>query len=370
MALNILIGSNVHWWNAEAAYAAVSAETLQKAGHRVHVLTRPETVNEQELKKKNLNLLTSIDLNSLNPLRLIRSYFQLKQFLLDEQIDIVNPHRSEGLIVFILLRWRLKTFKLVRTRGTTRSVRTSWINRKIYQQWTDSNIFAGQIVLDQVHQNIPLPPHSQNVIYYPFDHRQETAQSRNYRQEFNLPENVKTLAIVGRISPVKGHRKLIQALQCLQEQIPHVHLLILYKHPDPNHPELVSLQSYVENSPMEKWIRFVGPREDIREIMAFADVGVVSSIGSEVICRVAIEFFSVGTPVAAFPTGCLPEIIQSGKNGQIANSKEPEDLAEAIQSILLPPSNTQKMGEAAQQCVQDKFSQETFLQKTMAVFQQ
>ena len=37
--MKILIGSNVHWWNAEAAYAAKIAQLLQQAGHKVFVLT-------------------------------------------------------------------------------------------------------------------------------------------------------------------------------------------------------------------------------------------------------------------------------------------------------------------------------------------
>ena len=48
--MRILIGSNVHWWNAEAAYAATVAEALQEAGHDVWVLTRPDSLNAERLQ--------------------------------------------------------------------------------------------------------------------------------------------------------------------------------------------------------------------------------------------------------------------------------------------------------------------------------
>tara|TARA_B110000116_G_scaffold643_1_gene535 strand:- start:267 stop:524 length:258 start_codon:yes stop_codon:yes gene_type:complete len=81
--MKILIGSNVHWWNAEAAYASSIAKLLQDAGHSVFVLTRPGSLNEQRLKERGLNLVTHIDLNSNNPFQLFRAYQKLKKFLLN-----------------------------------------------------------------------------------------------------------------------------------------------------------------------------------------------------------------------------------------------------------------------------------------------
>ena len=100
--MNILIGSNVHWWNAEAAYAAVTARMLQEAGHRVYVLTRPGSENARRLRETGLTVITEPDLNSRNPVVLLRSYFQLCRFLQDRQIEIVNGHRSEGFPLFDL----------------------------------------------------------------------------------------------------------------------------------------------------------------------------------------------------------------------------------------------------------------------------
>mgnify|MGYP003321019668 CR=1 FL=1 len=94
--MNILIGSNVHWWNAEAAYAAVIAKLLKDDGHRVIVLTRPGSDNEKKLRNLGLEVITEPDLNTQNPFKLIQSYFQLKNLLATENIQIVNAHRSEG----------------------------------------------------------------------------------------------------------------------------------------------------------------------------------------------------------------------------------------------------------------------------------
>ncbi|MDP7046148.1 MAG: glycosyltransferase, partial [SAR324 cluster bacterium] len=107
--MKILIGSNIHWWNAEAAYACIIAKLLQDAGHSVFVLTRPDSLNEQRLKELGLRLVTHIDLNSNNPFQLFRAYRKLKKFLLEERIELINPHRSEGFPLFVFAARALRS---------------------------------------------------------------------------------------------------------------------------------------------------------------------------------------------------------------------------------------------------------------------
>lgn len=366
--MNILIGSNVHWWNAEAAYAATTAELLQKAGHRVYVLTRPNTLNAENLKKRGLSLVTDINLNTLNPLRLYQSYRKLRAFLKTHKIQIVNPHRSEGFFIYILLKHSLQSFKLVRTRGTTRPVRGGWLNHKIYCDWVDNHIFAGQVILSRLLETLPLPSSKQHVIYYPIN-RPLLPVSVSYHDEFEIPPLSKILAIVGRISPVKGHDLLLKSFQELLQQKPQTVLLILYKHPDPERPQLKRLKEMCKQWGIASHVRFIGPRQDIRTIMKFVDLGVVASLDSEVICRVAVEFFSVGTPVVALATGCLPEIIQDGINGMLVQETKTAALRDALQKLLDDPERLQHLREGALSSAVQHFSQELFLQKTLEVFE-
>ena len=53
---------------------------------------------------------------------------------------------------------------------------------------------------------------------------------------------------------------------------------------------MLELQNRIRELGIEDKVRFDSEREDIRQLMNFADGGVVSSIDSEVICRVAVEF--------------------------------------------------------------------------------
>ncbi len=358
----------MHWWNADAAYAAITAELLEGAGHRVYVLTRPHTANAGQLQQRGLTLLTDIELNTVNPFRLYKSYRRLKQFLRVRQIQIVNPHRSEGFFIYVLLKWTLKSFRLIRTRGTARAVRGGWFNQKIYRDWVDAHIFTGQVVLERILKTIEVPRDKQNVIYYPID-RPQLPPCVHYAKEFGIPGDHRTLAIVGRISPVKGHDLLLKSFRLLKQRLPLTTLLVLHKSADPQSAELQALQEKSKKLGIQSQIRFIGLRKDIRSIMKFVDVGVISSLDSELICRVAVEFFSVGTPVIAPPTGCLPEIIKNGVNGIVTKAATAEELCEALRKILEEEGLLRKLSRGAFEQAEQHFSHDLFLKKTLQVYQ-
>ena len=103
--------------------------------------------------------------------------------------------------------------------------------------------------------------------------------------------------------------------------------------------------------------------------MKFVDVGVISSLDSEMICRVAVEFFSVGTPVIAPPTGCLPEIIKNGVNGIVTKAATAEELCEALRKILEEEGLLRKLSRGAFEQAEQHFSHALFLKKTLQVYQ-
>ena len=367
--MNILIGSNVHWWNAEAAYAAVIAKLLKGDGHRVIVLTRPGSDNEKKLRNLGLEVITEPDLNTQNPFKLIQSYFQLKNLLATENIQIVNAHRSEGYPLYAFAKRSLASFRLIRTRGASRKVKPHWPNQILHGKWTDALIIPGKVVAERDLQGIDLPENSPHLIHYPIDILEASLLETqdNYRKQFNIPENHQVLAVVGRIRQEKGHLLLAESFQLLLEDFPQTILLILYRDTPDDLPEMLELQNRIRELGIEDKVRFDSEREDIRQLMAFADGGVVSSIDSEVICRVAVEFFSVGTPVAAMPTGCLPEIILEGVNGSLADQPTALSLKKAMARML---DNLPQLSEGAREDAETRFDPETMLKKTIHVFQQ
>ena len=376
--MRILITSNVRWWNAEAAYAAILARELLNAGHKVWVLTLPNSLNETKLRNWNLPIITDIPLSSSNPWRLWRAYQRLKSLIEEQQIQIVNAHRSEGFPLLVLLRQRLKSFALIRTRGTTRPLRDHWLNRWLHEDWIESVIVPAQVIASQLRQVLNLPPERLHVIYYPVNpskigvkEESEAQQSRlECLDRLGIPKHCRVIGIVGRIRPVKGQRILLKSFVALRKRFPDIVLLMLYRDTNETEAEWQGLLQDLVESNLLQSVYLYGYREDVLEIMRHTDIGVVSSVDSEVICRVAVEFFSVGTPVVAFPTGALPEIIQDGVTGRIAKDKSAEALAEALEWMLESPERIAEFGQNARQQSLERFDPNKLLEQTLSVYEQ
>ena len=376
--MRILITSNVRWWNAEAAYAATLARELLHAGHKVWVLTLPNSLNETKLRNWNLPIITDIPLSSSNPWRLWRAYQRLKSLIEEQQIQIVNAHRSEGFPLLVLLRQRLKSFALIRTRGTTRPLRDHWLNRRLHEDWIESVIVPAQVIASQLRQVLNLPPERLHVIYYPVNPstigvkgESEAQQSRlECLDRLGIPKHRRVIGIVGRIRPVKGQRILLKSFVTLRKRFPGIVLLMLYRDTSETEAEWQGLLQDLVESNLQQSVYLYGYREDVQEIMRHIDIGVVSSIDSEVICRVAVEFFSVGTPVVAFPTGALPEIIQDGFTGRIAKDKSAEALAEILEWMLESPERIAEFGQNARQQSLERFDPNKLLEQTLSVYEQ
>ena len=376
--MRILITSNVRWWNAEAAYAAILARELLNAGHKVWVLTLPNSLNETKLRNWNLPIITDIPLSSSNPWQLWRAYQRLKSLIEEQQIQIVNAHRSEGFPLLVLLRQRLKSFALIRTRGTTRPLRDHWLNRRLHEDWIESVIVPAQVIASQLRQVLNLPPERLHVIYYPVNpskigvkEESEAQQSRlECLDRLGIPKHCRVIGIVGRIRPVKGQRTLLKSFVALRKRFPDIVLLMLYRDTSETEAEWQGLLQDLVESNLQQSVYLYGYREDVQEIMRHIDIGVVSSIDSEVICRVAVEFFSVGTPVVAFPTGALPEIIQDGFTGRIAKDKSAEALAETLEWMLESPERIAEFGQNARQQSLERFDPNKLLEQTLSVYEQ
>ena len=374
--MRILIGSNVHWWNAEAAYASKIAQLLQQAGHKVFVLTRPDSLNSQKLGTLGLSLVEHINLNSNNPFQLFLSYQKLKKFIDEEQIDLINPHRSEGLPLFVFAARAMQSIRpekpiaIVRTRGTTRPLRNHWLNRKMQMDWTDYHITAGEIVSQRLLSAVPQIGNKVKTIYFPAECSELPLKpEKDFRRKFKIPKNSSILAVVGRIRPVKGQRVLLQGICEILSEFPDLVLLIPYRDTSENEPEMTALRTAINQLDLKDHVRLIPEREDILQIMEFADLGIVSSVDSEVICRVAMEFFSVATPVVAFPTGCLPEIIRQGQNGMLAKNKTSEALVVEIRNVLSNPELSDRISQGARRDAELRFDPQIMLDKTLEVFE-
>jgi len=102
---------------------------------------------------------------------------------------------------------------------------------------------------------------------------------------------------------------------------------------------------------------FLGPvpYEQIPAVYDQIDVFVLPS-HTEGLPRVILEAQATGTPVVATRVGGLPEVVDNGKTGLLVDSKNPAQLAEAIDEVGSDPSLRSRLGESGRRAVVEGYS--------------
>jgi glycosyltransferase involved in cell wall biosynthesis len=133
------------------------------------------------------------------------------------------------------------------------------------------------------------------------------------------------MLFVGRLTPEKGIRTLLEAHRRLHSSLP---LQIVGDGP---------LRSEVEHraaiSPEISW-RGQLPRRQVIELMRGATLTVVPSEGYETFGRVVAESFACGTPVLASDLGALAELVDEGRTGLRFHAGDVEDLADRLSWVV------------------------------------
>ncbi|EOR93116.1 hypothetical protein ADIARSV_3681 [Arcticibacter svalbardensis MN12-7] len=102
------------------------------------------------------------------------------------------------------------------------------------------------------------------------------------------------------------------------------------------------------------------------KLYSLADVFVFPSL-EESMGYTALESLACGTPVVAFRTSGVTDIVQHGINGYLASLKDTKDLANGIYTILNNPDYA-GLSAAARKCASENFNLETIAQKHLDLY--
>lgn len=155
--------------------------------------------------------------------------------------------------------------------------------------------------------------------------------------------NRPTVRIIGRFDPIKGHREFFvifkKMLDVWQYNSPFPYLEIIGN--QENVTEKM-LKDYADKAGLKlgvDWGLIPKRIENICESMIKTDLGVVSSLGSEVICRVAQEFLLCGTPVGVSGVGALEEVLVENSFGVSYKNKSIAQTARLLADLLFKSWN-------------------------------
>lgn len=155
------------------------------------------------------------------------------------------------------------------------------------------------------------------------------------------------ILFVGRADKTKGINYLTEAFSKIEKDFPDFKLILVG-----------------EGLPEGKL-----PLEKVREKMRDCYCLAVPSV-SEGLPRVVMEAMALGKPVVASNVGGIPDLIKDGQNGFLFEARNSDELAKKLKILLSNKILAVEMGKRGREFIQDKFSNEKYIQNYLQMINQ
>lgn len=184
-----------------------------------------------------------------------------------------------------------------------------------------------------------------------------------------------TIALVGRVVPIKDAKAFIQAVSIIQREIPDVSVLVIGP-TDEDHEYFNECRLMVDALELGDTIRFTG-RVNILDYLPRIDVVVLTSV-SEAQPLVLLEAGAAGIPCVATDVGSCREIIegapdevpQLGPGGRVAPPMAASEIGAAVVELLRDETIRSRFGETLRRRVERHFSSEASAERYARLYRE
>jgi glycosyltransferase involved in cell wall biosynthesis len=163
---------------------------------------------------------------------------------------------------------------------------------------------------------------------------------------------------VARLERAKGHADLISAFRRVRERLPNAELALVGR--GRLRDELRSLATEMELSDV---VHFLGRRPDARQLIAAADVFVLSSVW-EGLPMALLEAMQAATPVVATDVGDVAEVLENTPSRVVAPG-DVEALADAMVATVADIGGGRDLTSAGCAVVAERYSSEAWAHRVL-----
>lgn len=172
------------------------------------------------------------------------------------------------------------------------------------------------------------------------------------------------VGIVARLSSVKGHRYLIDAMADVAVQFPQAQLLIAGQG---------GLRRELESQAQARGIAertfFIADTVDVADIYRCIDVFVMPSL-QEGLGLALMEAMAAGCAAVATRVGGMQALIEHGASGLLVEPQDAQAISREVIRLLGHDDLRRAMGERARDSIRGRFSQDAMVEKTLEVYQE
>jgi glycosyltransferase involved in cell wall biosynthesis len=190
------------------------------------------------------------------------------------------------------------------------------------------------------------------------------------KQFFPRPEpgGPPVILLASRMLWEKGIGEFVEAARKLRKKNVSARFVLVGK-PDPENPGSIAeteLRAWAESGFVEWW----GHQDDMAKIMTQANIVCLPSCYGEGVPRVLIEAAACGRAIVTTNAPGCRDVVRNGKNGFLVPLRDPEALGCALEILVRDPELRSNMGASGREIAVREFSEEAVLAGMITIYQQ
>ncbi|OFQ06876.1 glycosyltransferase [Streptococcus sp. HMSC062D07] len=306
---------------------------------------------ESELAAQGIQHHKILDIDSKNPVTVLKLLFSIHQIIKQKGITIVHTHHRMAAFYIRLLK--LVHPKLIHV-YTAHNVFKDKLPLYGFALKNAKSVAVGEAVNKNLKEDVGIT--DSRVIYNGVVLKETDEQV----DEIISYDGIK-LGCIARLSEQKGLTYLLDAMSLLT--VKDIRLFIV------GDGELRNeLENKVKELHLQDSVTFLGYRKDIAECINSFDFCVLPSV-FEGFGLVAIEAFMNSKTLVATAIPGLNEVV-TNENGVLVPAKDPAALASAIDKLAMDATLRQELSSQAKKDYENKFSYPMFLENYRALYRE
>lgn len=343
---------DVRWYNACADFAVQQARALAGRGHDVLLMGNPGSPPIREAARYGLDVNDDVDFGRFN---VLRSAGRLREIVDRFKADIIFAHRGESHLIASLAS-RKTGCPVARFRGDVRSPRGDIFSRILNEKMTAGIAVSTRRLKEEYEKVYRLDGIPMRVIYPGIEVSGDGPDEpkAELKSRLGLDGDRPVVGMVARLSPVKGHRYFLEAARLVQQENPAVQFVTAGEDAQITSSKLELQAQRIGLSDL----RLLGRLENVNDLISALDIGVIASVGSEMICRVMMEYFAAGVAVVGTRINQVQELGEISRAAVLVTAGDARSLGEAILGLIADKAEMMRLAGQGRRWVTENRSLE------------
>lgn len=183
------------------------------------------------------------------------------------------------------------------------------------------------------------------------------------RRSLEVPEGAILMLAVGSLVEWKDYPNLLEAFALANREVKNAVLFIAGEG-----PERTTLEQRICARDLDGRVRLLGLRSDVPQLVAAADLFVISSLG-EGMPGAPMEAMAAGLPVIGTDVPGTRYVLDYGKAGVLVPPRSPERMAEAMVRLARDAALRREVAERGRRCAVENFCEEAMVRRYEEIYE-